>query len=89
MIVQANGLPLCYAFSADGARVVMGTGKVAFFSRKESEPGKVYVHEVASGKRLAVFDGHSREVSSVAFAPDGKRAASRDSGKTLFLWTVP
>jgi WD40 repeat protein len=84
-----DGMPLCYAFSADGARVVMGTGKVAFFSRKESEPGKVYVFEVASGKRLAALDGHAREVSSVAFSPDGTRAATRDASGALFLWAVP
>jgi WD40 repeat protein len=84
-----EGLPICHAFSADGARVILGTGKLNFFSRNPNEPGSVYVYEVATGKRLATFTGHAREVTHVAFATDGNHALSRDSDKTLFLWAVP
>lgn len=84
-----EGLPICHAFSQDGARVILGTGKVNLFSRNPNEPGNVYVHEVATGKRLTKFTGHAREVTQVAFAADGAHALSRDSDKILFLWAMP
>jgi WD40 repeat protein len=84
-----EGLPICHAFSADGARVILGTGKVNLFSRNPNEPGSVYVYEVATGKRLARLTGHAREVTQVAFSADGDRALSRDSDKALFLWAMP
>jgi hypothetical protein len=84
-----EGLPICHAFSQDGTRVILGTGKVNLFSRNPNEPGGVYVYEVASGKRLATFTGHAREVTQVAFSADGAHALSRDSDKTLFLWAMP
>jgi WD40 repeat protein len=84
-----DGLPLSHAFSEDGNRVILGTGKVSLFSRNPNEPGSVYVYDVASGKRLATFTGHAREVTQVAFSADGAHAISRDSDKTLFVWAMP
>jgi WD40 repeat protein len=84
-----DGLPLCHAFTADGGRVVLGTGKVNLFSRDPNAPGTVYVYEVATGKRLATFAGHAREVTQVAVSADAAHAFSRDSDKTLFLWAMP
>lgn len=83
-----DGLPMCHAFSADGARLVLGTGKAGFFARNPDLPGSVYVYDVKSGKRLATFTGHGHQVTQVGLAPDGQGAFSRDSDKTLFLWTV-
>jgi hypothetical protein len=84
-----DGLPICHAFSEDGKRLILGTGKVNLFSRNPNEPGSVYVYEVATGKRLATFTGHAREVTQVAFSADGAHAISRDSDKSLFLWAMP
>jgi WD40 repeat protein len=84
-----DGLPLCNAFSRDAARVACGTGTVSLFTRKENEPGRAYVHDVASGKRLAALDGHAAQVVQVAFAADGRHLFSRDSSKALLLWHVP
>lgn len=83
-----DGMPLCNAFSEDGSRVVLGTGKVGFFSREPNEPGHVYIYEVASGKRLASLAGHGHEVTQVGFSADGTHAFSCDGEKTLFLWTI-
>jgi WD40 repeat protein len=84
-----DGMPICNAFSEDGMRVILGTGKVGFFSRSPDEPGKVYVFEVATGKRLAAFEGHARQVTQVSLSADATHAFSRDTQKTLFLWALP
>lgn len=84
-----EGIPLCNAFSEDGARVILGCGKVGFFSQNPNEPAKVYVYDVASGKRLAMFEGHGSQVTQVGFSADATRAFSRDAQKTVFLWAVP
>ncbi|WP_089728651.1 WD40 repeat domain-containing protein [Candidatus Thiosymbion oneisti] len=39
-----------------------------------------------SGKEIRTLEGHSSRVYSVAFASDGRRAVSGDSGGTLILW---
>jgi WD40 repeat protein len=84
-----EGLPICNAFSADGGRVILGTGKAELFKRNPEAPGGVYVYEVATGKQLAAMTGHPREVQRVAFSADATRALSLDASKTLFLWAIP
>jgi WD40 repeat protein len=44
--------------------------------------------EVATGKELHTFTGHSGAVWSVAFAPDGRTALSGSLDKTRKLWNV-
>jgi WD40 repeat protein len=83
-----DGLPLHHAFSQDGSRVVLGTGKAELFKRNPEAPGSVYVFEVSSGKRLAHLVGHRREVTGVAITADGQYAFSRDGEKRLLLWEL-
>jgi WD40 repeat protein len=44
--------------------------------------------EVASGKEIRTFEGHSDTVNSVAFSADGRFALSGASDDTLKLWDV-
>ena len=44
--------------------------------------------DLASGKELRTFTGHSSVVSGVAIAPDGRTALSGSSDKTLKLWDL-
>ena len=44
--------------------------------------------DLASGKELRTFTGHSDVVSSVAIAPDGRTALSGSWDKTLKLWDL-
>ena len=44
--------------------------------------------DLASGKELRTFTGHSGWVHSVAIAPDGRTALSGSTDKTLKLWDL-
>ena len=44
--------------------------------------------DLASGKELRTFTGHSDGVTSVAIAPDGRTALSGSPDKTLKLWDL-
>ena len=44
--------------------------------------------DVATGKEIRSFAGHTGEVSSVAFSPDGRFALSGSWDHTVRLWDV-
>ncbi len=46
------------------------------------------VWDLASGKQLRTFTGHSNMASSLAIAPDGRTAISGSYGMTLKLWDL-
>ena len=64
------------AFSPDGRRVLAN----------DSE--KVVLLEAATGRVIRTFTGHSRNISSLAFLPDGRTALSASWDHTLKLWNT-
>jgi WD40 repeat protein len=46
----------------------------------------VILWDAASGQRLLTFEGHTAEVASVAFSPDGQRVLSGSADRTMILW---
>jgi WD40 repeat protein len=49
---------------------------------------KIILFDSATSKVIRTFTGHSRDVSSLAFAPDGRTAVSASWDHTLKLWNT-
>ena len=54
----------CFTFSPDGKTIASCSG------------GTVHLWEVATGRELRAFRGHTGGINSLAFFPDGRRALS-------------
>jgi WD40 repeat protein len=65
------------AFSPDGNRLLAGY-----------TDGPVRLWELAKGKEIRCFTGHTQAVLAVTFADDGKLAASGSSDTTVRLWQI-
>ena len=70
--VDAN----CTAFSPDSRTLATGSWR-----------GELHLWDVASGTHKTEFLGHTSNISSVAFSPDGKTLVS-GGGDKLYLWDV-
>jgi small GTP-binding protein len=73
-----KGLIHCYAFSADGKRVLTGDGQT------------VRLWDFETGRRVGVFEGHTDTVWSVAWSPDQHQILSSSgvNDKTVRIWDV-
>ena len=70
------------AFSPDGALALSASGEFGL------SDNTLRLWEVASGRELRRFEGHTDEVLACAFSPDGALALSASRDRTLRLWEV-
>jgi WD40 repeat protein len=84
------GAVLTVAFSPDGRMLATGEGLYRFeVGQRKGEPGETRLWDAASGQLKAVLRGHTDEVVTLAFSPDGKTLATGSEDRTARLWNMP
>ncbi|WP_337307963.1 MULTISPECIES: nSTAND1 domain-containing NTPase [unclassified Streptomyces] len=77
--------PSHLAFSPDGTTLAVTVGGVRASNSDQSE---VQLWNVREGRRTATLKGHTGQVTSLAFSPDGETLATGASDATARLWDV-
>jgi WD40 repeat protein len=70
------GAICCLAFAPNGKTVAIGNGS------------EITLHDLATGKRIGGFRGHSTPICSLQFAPTGQMVASVDEESIMRVWRV-
>ena len=75
--------------SADGQYVLSGAGTVpSWVTRREGYDDTLKLWDVATGKCLQMFQGHTHPVQSVCLSANGRYALSASKVGMLKLWDV-
>ena len=82
-------------FSPDGSTLASGSDSFTVISSFDVDavnivvdPAPVRLWDVASGQEKATLQGHTGNVSSVSFSPDGSILASGSFDGTILLWDM-
>src|SRR5262249_15416150 len=75
------------AFSPEG-RLAASAGNSATNSVDKPEPHKIRLWDLFTGKEVAHFEGHTADVTSLTFTPDGSRLVSALRDSTVLVWDM-
>ena len=85
-VLEHNGWVHSVAYSPDGNTVASGSYSREVFSGMLSLVYTVHLWDAATGPLENTFLGHTDEISSLAFSPDGGTLASGSKDGTVLLW---
>lgn len=85
--------PWGVAFSPDGTQVMTGTGgvltgKPSDLMIQPEEDNTLRIWDVESGKLIREMRGHTHTISSIAYAPNGRRAVTASFDRSVRLWDL-
>ncbi len=83
LLPETCSRPFALTFSPCGKYLVSGS-----WWRKGLEKVSIRIWEVATGKNIHTFWGHTTDVQDLAFTPDGKLLASGSYDGTILLWDM-
>ncbi len=85
--------PWGVAFSPDGRQVMTGTGgvltgKPSDLMIQPEEDNTLRIWDVETGKLVREMRGHTHTISSIAYAPNGRRAVTASFDRSVRVWDV-
>ncbi len=83
LLPETCSRPFALTFSPCGKYLVSGS-----WWRKGLEKVSIRIWEVATGKNIHTFWGHTTDVQDLAFSPDGELLASGSYDGTILLWDM-
>ncbi len=77
------------AFSPDGRLAVSGNGLIGGRTTEQPAPESVVrIWQVETGEEICRLVGHTGEVRSVSFSPDGQFVLTAGSDQTIRVWAI-